>query len=169
MNRILFLSILFSPVISLTAACSHSNNQMYPWQPYTFNGVEFVNQKITGLPSVWLRDGYYPRTGEPEKVTADTGKLSPGSGAVSGVCYIQSSGGKIADRSGFEPLADEQITIKNARYGVSVIRSDSAGFFMEELFPETYELFCRGAKADIVVREGKTVLTVIRGGKRMVD
>jgi len=169
MNRTLLLSILFSPTIFFTASCSHSSSQIYLWQPYTFNGVEFVNQKITGLPSIWVRDNYYPRTGEPEKITADTGKLSPGSGAVAGVCYIHSSGGKLADRSGFEPLADEQITIRNARYGVSVIRSDSAGFFTEELFPEIYELFCRGAKTEVIVREGKTVLTFIRGGKRMVD
>jgi len=169
MNRLLLLSILFSPTIFFTASCSHSNSQVYSWQPYTFNGVEFVNQKIAGLPSIWIRDGYYPRTAEPEKVTADSGKLSPRSGAVAGVCYIHSSGGKLADRSGFEPLPDEQITIRNARYGVSVIRSDSAGFFMEELFPETYELFCRGARREVIVREGKTVLTVIRGGKRMVD
>lgn len=169
MNRILLFSILFSPAIFFTASCSHSNSRMHLWQPYTFNGVEFVNQKIAGHPSIWVRDGYSPRTSEPDKVTADTGKLAPRSGAVSGVCYIHTSGGKFADRGGFEPLADEQITIRNARYGVSVIRSDAAGFFMEELFPETYELFCRGAKSEVVVREGKTVLTVIRGGKRMVD
>jgi len=169
MNRMLLFSILFSPAMFLTASCSHSNSQTYLWQPYTFNGVEFINQKIAGLPSIWVRDGYYPMTGEPDKITADTGKLSPGSGAVSGVCYIHSSGGKLADRTAFETLADEQITIRNARYGVSVIRSDSAGFFMEELSPETYELFCRGAKTEVRVREGKTVLTVIRGGKRMVD
>jgi hypothetical protein len=167
MNRILFLAIL--PAIFLTASCSHSNSQIYLWQPYTFNGVEFVNQELAGLPSLWVRDGYTPRTGKPEKVTADTGKLAPKSGAVSGVCYIQTSGGKFADNSGFEPLADEQITIRNSRYGVSVVRSDSAGFFTEELFPETYELFCRGARTEVTIREGKTVLTVIRGGKRMVD
>lgn len=169
MKRLLLFSILFPPAIFLTASCSHSNSQVYSWQPYTFNGMEFVNQKIADSPSIWVRDGYYPRTNEPEKVTADTGKLSPGTGAVSGVCYIRSSGGKIAYKSGFEPLADEQITIRNARYGVSVVRSDSAGFFIEELFPETYELFCRGARAEVMVREGKTALTVIRGGKRMID
>ena len=169
MNRILLFSILFSPTIFFTASCSHSNSQIHLWQPYTFNGVEFVNQKMTGLPSIWVRDGYSPRTSEPDKITADTGKLPPGSGALSGVCYIHTSGGKLVDRSGFEPLADEQITIRNARYGVSVIRSDSAGFFIEELFPETYELFCRGAKTEVIVREGKTVFAVIRGGKRMVD
>jgi len=169
MNRILLFSVFLSPAIFFSASCSHSNSQIYLWQPYTFNGAEFVNQNIAGLPSIWIRDGYHPRTREPEKVTPGTGKLSPKRGAVAGVCYIHTSGGKLTDRSGFEPLADEQITIRNARYGVSVIRSDSAGFFMEELFPETYELFCRGAKTDVMVGEGKTAVTVIRGGKRMAD
>jgi hypothetical protein len=169
MNRKLLLSILFLPTIILSASCSHSNSRISAWQPYTFNGVEFVNQRIEGLPSIWVRDGFSPRTEEPEKASVDTGRLPSGNGAVSGVCYVHSSGGKLADRSGFEPLADEQITIRNPRYGVSVIRSDSAGFFTEELLPEAYELFCRGAKTTVVVRDGKTVLTVIRGGKRMVD
>jgi hypothetical protein len=169
MNRSLFLSILFLPTIFFSASCSHSNSQTSLWQPYTFNGIEFVNQRIEGLPSIWVRDGFSPRAEEPDKASADTGRLSPKKGAVTGVCYIHSSGGKIASMSGFGPLPDEQITIKNAIYGVSVIRSDSLGFFSEELLPETYELFCRGVKVRATVREGKTVLTVIRGGKRMAD
>jgi hypothetical protein len=169
MNRKLLLPILFLPTIILSASCSHSNSRISLWQPYTFNGVEFVNQKIEGLPSIWVRDGFSPRTEEPEKAAVDTGKLPPGSGAVSGVCYIHSSGGKIADKSGFELLPDEQITIRNSRDGASVIRSDAAGLFTEELSPDPYQLFCRGAKVQVVVREGKTVLTVIRGGKRMAD
>ncbi len=169
MIRKLLFSILFSPAILLSAACSHSSSQISLWQPFTFNGVAFVNQRIDGLPSLWVREGYYPRTSQPDNATAGTGRLQPGSGAVSGTCYIHSSGGKIADKSGFDLLREEQITVKNASQGVSVIRSDSAGFFTEELFPGRYELFCRGAKTEVTVRESKTVLAVIRGGKRMVD
>jgi hypothetical protein len=169
MNRSLLLSILCLPAILLSASCSHSNSQISLWQPYTFNGVEFVQQKIEGLPSIWVRDGFSPRTEEPEKAATDTGRLPPKSGAVAGVCYIHSSGGKIADMSGFTLLPDEQITIRNARYGASVIRSDTAGFFTEELSPDVYELFCRGAKVEVLVREGETVLAIIRGGKRMAD
>lgn len=169
MNRLLLFSILFSPAIFFTASCSHSNSLAGPWQTYTFNGAEFVTQQISGLPSIWVRDGYQPQTGEPEKLAVDIGKLSPGSGAVAGICYIRTSGGKLVDRSGIDLLADEQITIRNAKFGITVVRSNSAGIFTEELFPGSYELFCRGAKTDVTVREGKTALTAIRCGKRMAD
>ncbi len=140
------------------------------WQPYTFDGTSFHPGEITGKPSLWLRDGFIPRTETPPAGGAsDLGSLPPKSGAVAGICYLQTSGGKLADQSGVTPYPDEQIIIRTARDGIFVTRTDSNGLFAELLYPGEYEFSCRGAGIPAVVKEGKTTLIHIRGGKRMAD
>lgn len=139
------------------------------WEKYSFNGLEFQRGGIENRPSIWVRRGYIPRIEEPRDASLDYGKLPPKAGAVAGICYQQTSGGKLADQSGTKPLPDEQITISSREFGTSVTRSDAAGFFVEELFPGDYRLFCRGAEIAVSVKKGQSVLVPIRGGKRMVD
>ena len=164
----LILTAALAALIPLTAACSLSASPS-KWQKYSFNGQEFQTGGIENRPSIWLRDGYTPKVEEPRDASLDYGKLPPKTGAVAGVCYLQSSGGKFADQSGTRPLPDEQITINSSKYGVSVTRSDAAGFFIEELFPGEYQFFCRGIGIAVRVKEGVTVLVPIRGAKRMAD
>jgi len=158
----------FLPLITVfsLSSCTLSAST---WQPYTFDGTEFHPGEITGKPSLWLRDGFMPRTEKPGLQTDNIGSLPPKSGAVAGICYLQTSGGKLADQSGFTPYADEQIIIRTARDGIFVTRTDSNGIFTETLYPGEYEFTCRGAGIPAAVKEGKTTLVRIRGGKRMAD
>jgi hypothetical protein len=113
-----------------------------------------------------------PRIDQPEKLAVDTGKLPPGTGAVAGICYLQTSGGKLndnTDNTTIKPYPDEQIVIKNNQEGISVTRTDDAGYFIEALFPGKYELLCRGAGKPVTVKRGETTLVPLRGGKRMAD
>lgn len=162
------LRLLFLPLITVfsLSSCTPSAST---WQSYTFNGTEFHPGEITGKPSLWLRDGFIPRTEKPLTGALDLGNLPPKSGAVAGICYLQASGGKLSDKSGFTPYADEQIIIRSARDGIFVTRTDSNGLFTEMLYPGEYEFSCRGAGMPAVVKEGKTTLVQIRGGKRMAD
>jgi hypothetical protein len=155
-------------LLTVTTSCSLSAHPP-KWEKFTFNGQEFQSGGIDNRPAIWLRDGYSPRIAEPQDASLDYGKLPPKSGAIAGVCYLQISGGKLADQSGAKPLPDEQITISSSKYGISVTRSDAAGFFIEELFPGDYQLYCRGAGLEVRVKEGQTVLVPIKGAKRMVD
>jgi len=161
--RLFFLPLI--AVFSLSSCAQTAST----WQPYTFNGSAFQQGEINGKASLWLRDGFIPRTEKPLAGAFDIGSLPPKSGAVAGICYLQTSGGKLADQSGYTPYADEQIIIRSARDGIFVTRTDSNGIFTETLYPGEYEFSCRGAGNPAVVKEGKTTLIRIRGGKRMAD
>lgn len=162
------LRLLFLPLITVfsLSSCTLSAST---WQPYTFNGTGFLPGEPGGKPSIWLRDGFTPRTGKPLDGADDLGSLPPKSGAVAGICYLQTGGGKLVDHSGYTPYADEQILIRSARDGLFVTRTDSNGIFIETLYPGEYEFSCRGAASPAVIKEGKTTLVRIRGGKRMAD
>jgi hypothetical protein len=164
----LMLTTALAALLTLTASCSLSASPG-KWDKFSFNGQAFQPGGLGNRPSVWIRDGYIPRVEEPGNASRDSGKLPPKAGAVAGLCYVQTSGGKLADQSGSRPLPDELITIKSSEYGVSVTRSDAAGFFIEELFPGDYQFFCRGAGVEVRGQEGTTVLVPIRGAKRMAD
>jgi hypothetical protein len=143
-----------------------------PWRPYFFNGNEFQPSVAGTAQKLWLRKGYLPRLDEPGTYAVDTGKLPPGTGAVAGICYLQTSGGKLGnntDNTTVKPYPDEQVVIKNRQEGISVTRTDEAGYFIEALFPGDYELLCRGAAKPITVIKGETTLVPLRGGKRMAD
>ncbi len=165
------LKPLILPLITLMSlsSCTLPATTASTWQPFSFNGTGFVPGEREGMPSLWIRDGFIPRTEKMGPEAADIGRLPAKVGAVAGVCYLQTSGGKLADTSGSTPYADEQITIKSASDGVFVTRTDDRGLFIETLYPGEYEFSCRGAGSPARVFEGKTTLVTIRGGKRMVD
>lgn len=162
------LFMLSAPLLLLTS-CAIFAQPESPWHPYTFNGQKFIEGEIKGIQPIWLRDGFTPRLTKPEKAADDNWQLPPKSGAVAGICYLQTSGGKITSQTGVTPLADEQIVIKSMKEGVFVTRTDKDGLFAEVLDPGEYEFSCRGAGRQTEVNEGKTTLVQIRGGKRMAD
>ncbi len=150
-------------------ACTLSTTVGSPWAPYSFSGTEFVPGEGGGGATFWLRQGFIPRTDRPGEMAQNMGRLPAKVGAVAGICYLQASGGKLADRSGIAPYADEQVTIKSHKEGVYVTRTDENGQFVETLYPGEYQLLCRGVGVTAEVKEGQTTLVGIRGGKRMVD
>ena len=159
------------PIITLLtlSSCTLPAQTTSTWQPFSFNGTEFIPGEREGMQSFWIRDGFIPRTEKLGNEAADIGRLPAKVGAVAGICYLQTSGGKLADKAGVTPYADEQITIKSARDGVFVTRTDDKGLFIETLYPGEYEFSCRGAGNSATVTVGKTTLVQIRGGKRMAD
>lgn len=159
------------PLLALfqLSACTLSPPGRSSWTPYSFSGTGFAPGEQRGGATFWLRDGFIPRTDSPGEMAQDMGRLPAKVGAVAGICYLQTSGGKLADRSGITPYADEQVTIRSLREGLYVTRTDENGLFIETLYPGEYELLCHGVGVTAEVKEGKTTLVGIRGGKRMVD
>ena len=168
MKKQLMLTTALAVLLTLTASCSLSAN-LAKWEKFSFDGHYFQSGDLENRPAFWVRTGYLPRVTAPDDASRDHGKLPPNTGAVAGLCYLQTSGGKLVDRSGAMPLPHEQITISSTEYGTAVTSSDAAGFFIKELFPGDYRLFCRGTAVDVRAIEGQTVLVPIRGGKRMAD
>lgn len=164
-----FFLALLAPLSFSLIACTNSAFSPQTWQAHTFVGPEFLPGEQPSRPSIWLRDGYIPRTVNPGAQAVDIGRLPPKSGAVAGICYLQTSGGKLADQAGFQAFPDEQITIRNDQTGIFITRTDDNGYFIETLYPGKYEFYCRGAVSSAVIAEGKTTLVRLRGGKRMAD
>lgn len=139
------------------------------WQPYIFDGIGFSPPAAIIPGTIWLRSGHFPAISETAPAAERSDRLSPKTGAVAGICYLQSGGGKLSGQETFTPYPGEQITLKNKQHGVFVTRTDTNGNFAEQLPAGDYELFCRGSRSEITIKQGETTLAPIRGGKRMLD
>lgn len=157
------LLFLLTPVIF---SCSSNGAS---WTPYLFNGSGFYHSMDAPSKALWIRPGYFPYSGQDSPQTSANIKLPKGTGAVAGICYLQTSGGKIANQNMITPLPDEQITMKLSGEGVFVTRTDEQGYFTDALYPGDYEFYCRGVKVSGRIRPGETTLIPLRGGKRMAD
>ena len=164
MSSIRVMILLLFPLI-FSCAGGHAS----AWKPYFFDGVNFSPASDSTSTAIWLRNGHFPSTSEPTAGSASSDRLPPGTGAVAGICYSQTTGGKIAAQHSFTPYPNEQITFKSKSEGVSVKRSDKDGYFAAYMKAGDYELFCRGARIEFRIKQGETTLVPIRGGKRMVD
>lgn len=154
-------------VFPIIFSCAGGNSS--PWSPRYFDGMNFSPNTATSSKAIWIRNGHFPATAETPPGSASTDILPPGTGAVAGICYIQTSGGKLSDQNRFTPYPEEQITFRSKTDGVSVTRTDKDGYFAEYLPTGNYELFCRGVRTEIRIKQGETTLVPIRGGKRMAD
>lgn len=157
------LLLMLSPLIF---SCSSNATA---WTPYLFTGTGFQPSMDAPSKALWIRPGFFPYSGQDSPQAAANIKLPKGTGAVAGICYLQTSGGKIANQNMITPLPDEQITMKLIGEGVFVTRTDERGYFTDALYPGDYEFYCRGMKVTGTIRQGETTLIPIRGGKRMAD
>lgn len=161
------IRIIILMIFPLVFSCAEGNSSL--WKPYIFDGINFSPTEENSSKAVWIRSGHFPMATETAPGSASSDLLPPGSGAVAGICYRQTTGGKISGRNSFSPYSGEQITLKSKIDGVSVTRTDGSGYFMEALPAGVYELLCRGVRTEFRVKRGKTTLVPIRGGKRMAD
>jgi hypothetical protein len=163
----LIIRVIILLLFPLTFSCAGTNSS--PWKAYTFDGTNFSPSTESFSRAIWLLSGHFPSTTEPTTGAARLERLPPGTGAVAGICYLQTSGGKIFGQNSFSPYPNEQITFKSKAAGVSVTRTDKKGYFAETLSAGDYELFCRGVRTDFTINQGETTLVPMRCGKRMAD
>lgn len=154
-------------IVTITTACAGGNSSL--WRPYTFDGTSFAPSTAADAKSIWLRSGQFPMISAKDPGSALSDRLPPGTGAVAGICYRQTAGGKLSGQNSFAPYPDEQITLRSKTDGVFVTRTDKNGYFTEYLAAGSYELFCRGSRIEIMIKQEETTLAPIRGGKRMAD
>lgn len=156
--------LLIFPLIFSCAGGSSS-----AWKPYIFDGIYLSPASNASPNALWVQNGYLPRAIKPTSQSLTSDKLPPGTGAVAGICYLQTTGGKISRQSSFATFPDEQITFKGKTGETSTTKTDKNGYFTAYLTDGDYELFCRGARTGFSVKAGETTLVPIRGGKRMAD
>lgn len=160
MHRLLAVSLT---MLTLTISACTLSFSPSRWEQYTFDGYQFLPSTLECNYSIWVRQGYVPRSTPPPTASFDYGRLATNSGAVAGICYRKTENHGVATVTGTTPAPDEQIIIKNDTVGLIVTRTGPAGLFIEQLDPGLYQLFCRGGAVDVHVQAGQTTLVTIRG------
>lgn len=157
--RSLLLLGMFIAASGLSCAAAASG-----WQSFAYELTGFV--KGPGSGAIQVRDGYLPvadGAGEPAE-----DRLPEGTGALALFCYQQRSGGKLKPHAGLAPLAGVAVTVSGKALNLAA-RTDASGYLILALPPGSYEVRLFGFTRKVDVESGKTALTALRGGKRMVD
>jgi hypothetical protein len=95
--------------------------------------------------------------------------MPAGKGALAGICYIQSSGGRLTAGSGYAPCPRTTIAISSGSTVVTSVVSNEHGYFVAILPAGSYRIGSGAFAAEATVENGTTFLVPLRAGKRMVD
>lgn len=139
------------------------------WNYYHFDGHAFAaGQSTDGSPFLAVRNGVWPvLLTETAKIEAVA--LPEGKGALAGICYIQSSGGKLAPGPAYAPYPRMPVQISSGNKILTTLETDDHGYFVAALTAGRYVVSTGAAKVEVTVEKDKTVLVPLRAGKRMVD
>jgi hypothetical protein len=162
-----FLTAVALMVICLTAGAA-SKRPGSQWDFFHFDGHAFVaGRPADGGRAIAVSDGRQPVLWKPGGELKSV-PLAPGTGALAGICYIQSAGGKLGGGPNYLPGAHLEVQVSREGQVVMTIQTDEEGYFQVALAPGRYQV---GTKRliDVTVEQGTTKLVPLRVGKRMVD
>ena len=140
------------------------------WNFYHFNGRAFTpGPAAEGSAFVAVREKMRPVVLTAPAAQIEPSALPDGAGAIAGICYLQSSGGKLGSGSGFAPFSRVPLPISSGGKPFATVQTDENGYFVVVLPAGTYSIGSEPFTADISVDRGITTLVPFRAGKRMVD
>jgi len=166
-GRNVILTGIVVGVMSLTAAAA-ARRPAGQWDFFHFDGHSFVAGRLgDGAPSVALQSGVLPSLvtqGDPPAAV----RLARGSGALLGICYLQSSGGKLARGPAYLPVALLPVRIFSGAKLLATTQTDAQGYFLVTLAAGSFRVEA-GQAVQVTVEKGMTTLVPLRVGKRMID
>ena len=167
LTLLLVLVICLSlPTLAFPAAKSPADT----WNYYHFDGTAFLpGPALDGSVFVAVREKMQPAI---LKATSDQiaqADLPAGAGAIAGICYLQSSGGKLGGGNSYSPYPRVPLQISAGGKELVSVQTDDHGFFVVVLPAGKYSIGSGPATAEITVDRGITTLVPLRVGKRMVD
>jgi hypothetical protein len=171
MSRVinLLLAVLACAVVSTTAVAA-ATRPGDAWVYYHFDGVGFkAGPSSDEKPFVAVREGARPVVLLTQVANIESLDLPQGAGAISGICYLQSSGGKLGDASGYVPCPKVPLLVSSGGKQLVTVQTDEQGYFVVVLPAGTYSIGSGPFTAEIPVESGITSLVPLRAGKRMVD
>lgn len=165
----IFLTILACVVVFATVTAAATKRQAGEWNYYHFDGQGFTAGPSTdGSPFVAVRNRKLPViVTSTEKI--ESAPMPPGKGVIAGICYMQSSGGKLVSRSEYAPYARMPVRILSGGEVVATVETDDHGYFMAALAAGRYSVNCGIAADEVMLEKETTILVPLRGSKRMVD
>ena len=165
----LLLALLISgalPVVAF-AAGKHPADM---WNYYHFDGVAFTpGQATDGSAFVAVREKLRPVVLTAQVTDIEKIALPDETGVIAGICYIQSSGGKLGNGSSYKPFPHVPLQIFSGDKEFVTVQTDDNGYFIAALPAGNYSVGSGTFTAKITVERGVTTLVPLRVGKRMVD
>ena len=166
-SHLLFAGLIV--VVMSVTAFAGAKRQDVAWNYYHFNGSSFVAGQPQEGPFVALREGTIPVV-LTKPVKTEAVALPSGKGAVAGICYIQSSGGKLGGGgNGYVPASGLQVNIFSGSHVVTTVETDENGYFTAVLNAGNYRIGNPPLTIEVSITRGTTTLASLRTGKRMVD
>ncbi|MBU5636993.1 hypothetical protein KOM00_09620 [Geomonas sp. Red69] len=160
---------LVALTLALTCLAAHgfAKRPAELWSFFYFNGTAFVPGRPAPLsPFVAVRDGFLPVVETREERIKEM-KLPEGTGALVGICYVQSYGGKLKPAGGYHPVPMLEVPVWAGEKPASPAQTDSEGYFVTPLPAGSYRV--GNQKVEVNVENGKISFIPLRVGKRMVD
>ena len=164
-----FRFCLVALTVALTCLTAHAfaKRPVELWSFFYYDGNAFVAGKPAPLsPFVAVRDGFIPVV-ETRVERIQAVKLPEGTGALAGICYVQSYGGKLKPAGGYHPVPMLAVPITAGEKPIATPETDGNGFFVATLPAGTYRVGNQGV--EVKIESGTTRLLPLRVGKRMVD
>jgi hypothetical protein len=171
MSRTIQCLLVFLLCVALPAAISAAGNRPADvWNYYHFDGTAFIpGPAIDGSAYAAVRERVRPVVLTAPTADIELTALPDGAGAVAGVCYLQSSGGKLGSGSGYKPCPRVPLLIYSGGKELVTVQTDDHGYFVVVLPAGTYSIGSGPLTAVVTVERGITTLVPLRVGKRMVD
>ena len=150
-----------------TPASAAGNRPADIWNFYHFDGIAFASgPAVDGSAFLAIKGKFLPVVLTAQTAPIEQTALPDGAGAITGICYIQSSGGKLGGGSGFKPYPRLPLLISSEGKEFVTVQTDNNGYFVVVLPAGVYSV---GSGPSITVERDITTLVPLRVGKRMVD
>jgi hypothetical protein len=165
----LLLALLICSAVPASASAA-GNRPADVWNYYHFDGIAFTpGPSADGSAFVAVRERVRPVVLTTQTSDIEQTALPDGEGVIAGICYLQSSGGKLGSGSGFKPYPHVPLLISTGGKEFVTVQTDDHGYFVVVLPAGTYVIGSAPFTAEITVERGITTLVPLRAGKRMVD
>lgn len=137
------------------------------WSFYHFDGTAFApGPAVDGSAFLAVREKLLPVVLTVQAAPIEKTVLPDGAGAIAGICYLQSSGGKLGGGAGFKSYPRLPLLISSEGKEFVTVQTDNHGYFVVVLPAGVYSV---GSGPSITVERGIATLVPLRVGKRMVD
>lgn len=164
------LLILLICVVLPAAAAAAGKRPAEAWNYYHFDGNAFTSGPAAeGSAFVAVQERVRPVVMTSLTTLLEQITLPDGEGVIAGICYLQSTGGKLGGGSGFKPYPRVPLLISSGGKQLVTVQTDDNGYFVVVLPAGTYSVGSGPFTAEITVERGITTLVPLRAGKRMVD
>lgn len=165
-----FLLAVMACCLLSTTVLAVSKRPADVWNFYHFDGTGFVAGPADDRGAfVAVRERAQPVILMNRSASIESIALPEGAGVIAGICYFQSSGGKLATRPGYAPCSRVPLLISAGGRHFVTVQTDEQGYFVSVLSAGTYTIGNSPFTAEISVESGITSLVPLRAGKRMVD